>query len=111
MTVTHEWVELGLLRFLEDCEAMGKAPTRGLYRRWRESDAPNASYGMNVTVATVTKHYGSWEEAMRQVAPAYKERQEERARDPEYQKPDFQNQIAKSISPRPKAKIMWWMPL
>ena len=105
MTSTHEWIELGLLRFLDDCEAMGKEPTRGLYRRWRLSDAPNASYGTNVTVATVTKHYGSWEEAMREVAPAYKERQEERARHPEYRKPPFQNPIAKSFGPRRAAKI------
>ena len=107
MTTTRHEAERGLLYFLVDCEALGKKPTRSFYRRWRDSDAPNALYGMVPTSTTLIKHYGSWDEALRQVAPVYKELQEELARHPD---PIHEERIAKSIGPRRAAKPDEWWP-
>ena len=77
MTTTRQEAENVLVIFLRHCDESGTKPIRFNYTKWRVSDAPYAARGIAITA--VMRHYGSWQEAMRQVAPAYKEWQEEDA--------------------------------
>ena len=105
MTTTRQEAENGLMIFLRHCEETGTKPIRFNYTKWRVSDAPYAERGIAITA--VMRHYGSWQEAMRQVAPAYKEWQEE---DAAAGRTASETQIHKAIGARPAAKPNEWWP-